>query len=249
MSKWIFLLLYVPSVAFGMELHFIAIDVQTGREIIVQGDVRQRSTSSSTFKIALSVIGYDCGILKNDHNPQWSNSGSPETHGPKSWIHSSLIWYSKMLIKKIGRTTLQEYVHKFCYGNEDIAGPSEDVDGYTTAHLSSSLKISPKEQAHFIQNLLLGRYPVSFEAVTATQKILPSYFFGDGWTLFCKTGTGYDGSEDHKVAWLVGWIEKGKQQYSYALLLKDIPAIPSMSERKELVQRFFLEAFQSRLIT
>lgn len=64
-----------------------------------EGDFNKRYAPCSTFKIALSLIGYDTGILIDEMNPVW-----PFKHGysdfleawkqdqsPRSWIKNSCV--------------------------------------------------------------------------------------------------------------------------------------------------------------
>ena len=246
---WFLLLFFMMSRVQSTEINFIALDVDTGHVLSSVGpSLDQRVAPCSTFKIVLSLIGYDLGILKNQDDPVWPYDGSPVLfesqkgpQSPKTWISYSVIWYSKILARKIGKDTLQRYLSPFVYGNQDISGDAEQGNGFTTAHLSSSLRISPKEQVYFLKKLLSERLPVSPHAVRATKEILFEVTFDSGWKLFGKAGSGFHEREDNKIAWYVGWIEKPSARYVFALLMTGLDRYPTKKERQEYVREFLCD--------
>ncbi|ATQ77250.1 hypothetical protein CR152_24065 [Massilia violaceinigra] len=44
-------------------------DARTGKVLVQRSDCAQRVTPASTFKIAISLMGYDAGFLKDEHQP------------------------------------------------------------------------------------------------------------------------------------------------------------------------------------
>ncbi|MCX7290299.1 penicillin-binding transpeptidase domain-containing protein, partial [Janthinobacterium sp.] len=44
-------------------------DAKTGAVLLQEGNCIDRVTPASTFKIALSLMGYDAGFLKDEHKP------------------------------------------------------------------------------------------------------------------------------------------------------------------------------------
>ena len=44
-------------------------DAKTGAVLLQEGNCIDRVTPASTFKIALSLMGYDAGFLKDEHQP------------------------------------------------------------------------------------------------------------------------------------------------------------------------------------
>ena len=80
--------------------------------------------------------------------------------------------------------------------------------------LSSSLRISPREQVDFLRRMLKGALPVSPGAVSATERLMAIEEQPAGWMLFGKTGTGNgrhaDGSLDRTrpFGWFVGFARK-----------------------------------------
>lgn len=193
------------------------------RTIIQEGDCSERYAPCSTFKIVLSLIGYDTKILQDQRNPVWRfKKGYPDwldswkqNQMPQSWIKNSCVWYSQVLTKKLGMEKLQQYVDNFSYGNKDLSGDAGQDNGLTNSWLSSSLEISGSEQVAFLIKLLKGELPVSAHAHSMTKKILYVGDLPDGWKLYGKRASGVLLSEDRtqklkfEHGWFVGWIEKG----------------------------------------
>lgn len=191
-----------------------------------EGDCKTRYSPCSTFKIAIALMGYDSGILKNEVDPQWLFKPQyeafleswKEPQNPTSWMKNSCVWYSQVLTPKLGMTKFHEYVKKFNYGNQELSGDKGQNNGLTHAWLSSSLEISPEEQTIFLEKLHANTLPVSVRAQQITKNILYVEDLPGGWKLYGKTGSGYLLNEDKtkkleiKHGWFVGWIENGSNQ-------------------------------------
>ena len=195
----------------------------------------QRFTPASTFKIALSLMGFDSGFLTDEHLPAIPyREGSPAldpswktTVDPTSWIKNSVVWYSQQLTSWLGMERLQRYVTKFSYGNQDLSGNPGMNDGLTQAWLSSSLRISPLEQAAFLERLLARQLPVSARAYEMTGRLLYVGELPHGWSVRGKAGTGFqmkdDGTPDlaRQIGWFVGWAAKGKRNIVFVYAVGD----------------------------
>lgn len=242
MKKILFFLCFSISTFAAAETNFIAINATTEDVIKAIGpSLNCEVTPCCTFNIALSLIGYDCDILHDEENPilldpevDISIESHKDAQTPRSWMASSAVWYSKLLMKKIRKQALQNYLRLFSYGNQDTSGNGN----FTVAHLSSSLKISPNEQVLFLKELVLHALPVSSYAIAMTKAITPHKVLDTGWTLYGKTGSGFEGDETHKIAWYVGWVERGEEIITFALLIKDMDNFPTAEERQKLVLQF-----------
>ena len=243
MKKTLFFLCLSISTFAAAETNFIAINATTEDVIKAIGpSLNCEVTPCCTFNFALSLIGYDCDILQDEENPLLLEPGidiSLESHKdpqtPKSWMALSVVWYSKLLMQKMRKQSLQNYLRLFSYGNQNISGNGN----FTLSHLSSSLKISPKEQVLFLKKLVLHTLPVSSYALAMTKAIIPHKVLDSGWTLYGKTGSGFEEDEAHKIAWYVGWVEKKEEIFIFALLIKDMEVFPTIEERQKLVLQFF----------
>ncbi|HDV5709959.1 TPA: class D beta-lactamase [Legionella pneumophila] len=195
----------------------------------------QRYAPESTFKIALSLMGFDSGILKDEQHPEWPYKKEYELylnvwkypHNPRTWIRDSCVWYSQALTQKLGMKRFKDYIDAFHYGNQDVSGDQGLNNGLTHAWLSSSLAISPIEQIQFLQKIIYKKLPVSQKAYTMTKNIMYIQELHGGWKLYGKTGFGRQLTKDRsqklplKHGWFVGWIEKEGRVITFAKHIAD----------------------------
>lgn len=206
------------------------------------GDCKSRRSPCSTFKIPISLMAFDAGILSSiddgaitlskdvkrrmDEGHYYFPKGHPllklwvKVNTPKDWMKYSAVWYSQEITKKLGIKKFQQYVDAFDYGNEDLSGDEGKNNGLTNAWLTSSLKISPIEQVSFLEKLTNRSLGLSNSAYDNTIQILYVDEIYDGWNLYGKTGSG------GKFGWFVGWVEKGDRRIifaQYANQIKDSP--------------------------
>jgi beta-lactamase class D len=221
----------------GSESCFILYDLNTDKTVEVHNSkfCNKPASPCSTFKVALSLMGFDSEILIDENNPLWDFKPGytdwlevwKQAHTPKTWMERSVVWYSQVMTKQLGMPKVKDYLKKFSYGNQDMTGNPGKNDGLTNAWLNSSLKISPKEQITFLKKLKNAQLPVSKYAIDKTQEIMFVEQLPNGWNLYGKTGSGNeknkDGSsnQDRQTGWFVGWVEKGQQTYLFALYIHD----------------------------
>lgn len=119
-------------------------DVATGAILSAEGDCVRRVTPASTFKIAISLMGYDAGVLKDAHHPALPYKESykawrPEwktTTDPTSWIAKSVVWYSQQTTTALGEARFGRYVRDFQYGDQDVSGGHPGVAEFVPAHFA-----------------------------------------------------------------------------------------------------------------
>ncbi|MBA3816434.1 MAG: class D beta-lactamase [Parachlamydiaceae bacterium] len=228
------LFLISPCLFTLAEENFLLINGVTDEVVLELGpSINEQISPCSTFKMTLSLMGYDAGILKDENNPVWDfQEGyddflvtwkAPQT--PQSWMKHSCVWYAKILALKIGGEKVQSYLTLFEYGNQDISGGLPKPGTSSPAWINSSLKISPKEQVQFIQKMVQERLPISRHALRMTKIITFKEELAEGWKLFGKTGwSGSSVTLDGKTlehAWFVGWIEKDKNFFPFAYLIRE----------------------------
>ncbi len=224
---------------------FIATD-ENNHVLQKEGDCVTRHAPCSTFKIAISLMGYNEGILIDtthpvypfkkgyaDYLPSWKQEQNPTT-----WIKNSCVWYSQLITQQMGMATFQKYVTKFDYGNEDVSGDKGKNNGLTHAWLSSSLAISPQEQVVLLKKMLDGKLPISDKSVQMTKQLLFIENIADGWKLYGKTGSGHivneaDPSDESKpIGWFVGWLESGDRRIFFAQYIQeDKPSTVSLGQK------------------
>lgn len=227
-------LLFFPFVhAFSAEENFLLLQNATDAVVFELGPhIDERLPPACSFNIALSLMGYDAGILKDEKSPVWDfqegyddyleSWKTPQT--PLSWMTCSAVWYSKILAVQLGLENIQSYLALFEYGNQDISGGLAKPGPANSAWLNSSLKISAKEQVHFIQKMVGGTLPISANAVDMTKALLFKEELAEGWKLFGKTGMGSIRDEEGKnlnFRWFVGWIERECLFFPFAYNIRE----------------------------
>jgi beta-lactamase class D/beta-lactamase regulating signal transducer with metallopeptidase domain len=213
----------------------VMVDAASGRQLQREGRCDERITPASTFNIAVSLMGYDSGILRDEQTPRlpfrpgyvhWNPSWRAATD-PTSWIKNSVVWYAQQVTSRLGAARFQRYVARFNYGNGDVSGDPGANNGLTLSWISSSLKISPLEQVTFLRQIVNRSLPVSARAYDMTARIMPPEMLANGWEVHGKTGTATaalaDGSDDaqHQYGWYVGWASKGSRTIVFARMLRD----------------------------
>ncbi|MFU7500225.1 MAG: class D beta-lactamase [Candidatus Tisiphia sp.] len=195
---------------------------ENDKTIKQEGDCASRYAPCSTFKIAISLMGYEEGLLVDETHPElpfkegyvdWLDRWK-QPHNLTTWMQNSCVWYSQVLTQKLGMSKFKDYVIKFNYGNQNVSGDKGKNNGLTNSWLSSSLEISPEEQVVFLQNLIDNKLPISLKAHEMTKNILFVEELPSGWKLYGKTGNGSQLNKnrtkklDLQQGWFVGWIQK-----------------------------------------
>jgi len=229
------LLVVSATPAFAVTVCTLLTEADTGKVLAQDGNCNRRNSPASTFKVALSLMGYDTGILKDattpalPYKPEYntSNPAWKVTTDPTSWLAKSVVWYSQALTRQMGMAKFEHYVQAFDYGNLDVSGNPGKSDGLTQAWLSSSLKISPAEQAAFLRRMLNRQLPVVAQAIELTEQIMPVSTLSNGWRVHGKTGTGSqlntDGTPNkaRQFGWFIGWADKGNRRVIFVHLIQD----------------------------
>jgi beta-lactamase class D len=211
----------------------LVISAPDGTVLKEDGDCTKRHTPASSFKIPLALMGFDAGVLKDQDTPRLPYDDAihadialhRQTTTPTLWLQNSVVWFSQRLTETLGMMRFQTYVDRFEYGNRDLSGSPGKANGLTQAWLTSSLQISPAEQAVFIAKFLRCDLGVTQDACRKTRAIIPRFPAADGWTIYGKTGSGWmsgtDGIPDRQkpLGWFVGWAERGDRTVIFVKLI------------------------------
>ena len=210
-------------------------DASTKQIVKQEGGCDARVTPASTFKIAISLMGYDAGFLESEHapvlhyrkgDPDWSDSWLADTD-PQKWIRDSVVWYSQRVTAALGPRRFRRYATAFHIGNEDVSGDPKRHDGLKWAWIDSSLQVSPREELDFLERVVRRELPVKPLAYEMTSRITTIAGEHGGWDIHGKTGTGFpllrDGRSDHAHAygWFVGWATKGQRTFVFVRQTQD----------------------------
>lgn len=232
---FVFCMLFIRSMhAFAVEENFLLINGETNEVITEFGpSINKRMSPCSTFKIALSLMGYDADILKDEINPIWDFQEGyndwllswRDPQSPSSWMKYSCLWYSEVLSQELGLEKIQNYLNSIEYGNRDVSAGLIQPGFLYPFWINSSVEISPREQVEFLQKMIQGKLPISSKAIKMTKAILFKEDLHEGLKLFGKTGwSGSDITRDGKTlehSWFVGWIENDQNFYLFAYLIRD----------------------------
>lgn len=209
----------------------VIVDAGSGDFVVHDGTCDSRVTPASTFKIAISLMGFDSGVLRDEHTPYLPYKPSyaasipswRQGTDPSRWLQESVVWYSEQVKLRLGATSVRRYVDAFDYGNRGLPVTAGVDDAVGLSELSPTLTISPVEQTVFLRKLVNHRLPVSALAYDMTTRLLKVETLANGWTVYGKTGTAsarsHDGGEN-SIGWFVGWARKGARTLVFARLLE-----------------------------
>lgn len=192
-------------------------DLKSGSDI-VYNDTRssERMAAASTFKIPNALIALDSKTVEDINTLFYKYDGSKVYY--ESWAQDSNLRYAinvsqvpafKQIARYVGQEKMQSYLDKFDYGNKTIG---EHIDSFW---LDNSLQISAREQITFLEKLYNKQLVDNAQIQQDVHDIL---FIEEykGFKLYGKTGYATENVE-HKVAWIVGYIESPEQNYIFAL--------------------------------
>jgi beta-lactamase class D len=234
----------------------ILLEARSAQVLTASGECDSRVTPASTFKMALSLMGFDAGILESPERPRfdfldgyldWGGENWRVTTDPHRWMKYSVVWYSRKITQSLGHERLSRYAAGMGYGNADFAGDYGQSNGLERAWMTSSLSISPREQAVFVSRLIGYDLPVSANAIDQTKNIVAFDDTPHGWRVHGKTGTAYprmdSGSFDYAKGWgwFVGWATREGQTITFAHLLQDEArhtVSPGLRAKAALLSRF-----------
>lgn len=204
---------------------------------------QQRIPTNSTFKVPLSVMAFDQGIINESTVFKWDGKISNDMpdwnkdQTPASWQKYSVVWVSQQLTPKIGLDRIKKYLADFDYGNQDFSGDPGKNNGLTNAWLSSSLKISAPEQLEFLKKMTHYKIPVSAKAIDLTKRMMHQGKLNNGADYYAKTGSGWQDRSDTgnntgklRDGWYVGFVENGSAKYVFVTNISDKSPNPTAKQ-------------------
>ncbi|MDQ1833585.1 penicillin-binding transpeptidase domain-containing protein [Massilia scottii] len=102
-------------------------DARTGEVLVQRGDCAQRVPPASTFRIAIGLVGYEAGFLKDEHQPtlpflagyvDWRKNWKRATD-PSTWMKNSVVWHAQQVTTSPGIARLADETRQFQYRNAD----------------------------------------------------------------------------------------------------------------------------------
>lgn len=216
---------------YGVNGSFILLDVNSERYHVHDHERASKAVvPTSTYKIPHSLIALQLGVVasvdeilpyggKPQRLPQWEKDMSL-----REAITMSNVPVYQGVAKKIGRTAMHRSLKQLDYGNQQVGN---DVERFW---LDGPLVISPREQVDFLARLAEQTLPIQEKHQKAVSDILLIDSESD-YRLYAKTG--WADSPEPDIGWWVGWVEKGDEHYTFALLI-DIEKDADAKVRKPL---------------
>lgn len=208
---------------------FLISELESGKVLAEYNPQRcqERVTPCSSFKIAASLMAFEKGILKDENQVvKWdgfkrSREVDNRDQTAITWLRDSVKWVTEWVMPQVGEKGIQKFLHDFRYGNEDFSGGLKD------SWVTSSLKISAREQSAFITRLWKEELPLSKRTMELTKKIIFIRKI-DSSELYGKTGTGCLVGHDcmerpaKMIGNFVGALKSGSKTYVIAANASDL---------------------------
>lgn len=174
-----------------------------------------RVSPDSTYKIYDALFGLETGIITPKNSQmRWNQEIYPfeawnADQNLNSAMYNSVNWYFQSLTTQMGLQTVNHYLQKIRYGNQDMTG---DFSSYW---LASSLKISPVEQVKLLEQLYNNDFGFSSENIQAVKNSIRLSSTPQS-VLYGKTGTGRVNDQDIN-GWFIGYIEISNETNFFAV--------------------------------
>ncbi len=120
-----------------------------------------RLPPASTFKIPHALVALDTGVDTSTTMERWDGTayegrpGRQMDHTVVSAMRPSVVWFFQRIAPRVGAARMREWLTRVHYGNADTSGP------VTLYWLNGRLRVSPDEQAGFLQRFSARDLPVA----------------------------------------------------------------------------------------
>lgn len=192
----------------------VVVDLNSSERIIFGKHADERLNPCSTFKILNSMIALDSDAVRDENEilkwdgvvrtyPVWNRD-----HSMRTAIGVSAVWFYQELARRVGEKNMGEMVYRAGYGNMDT---SQTLTNFWLG--GGSLKISPNEQADFLERLVRNQLPFSLRSMTIAKDIMTLEKKED-YTMAGKTGS------CGGIGWFVGFIDEGSNTRVFAFEIR-----------------------------
>jgi beta-lactamase class D len=219
---------------FGFKGSFVLLDNSSDEYYYYnKARCKQRFSPASTFKIPNSLIALENNIIndadyvfKYNGEDRWNELWRQDLTLKDAMKYSCVPCYQE-LARKIGKTTMQQWLNKFNYGNKIIGNKIDEF------WLNNKLQISQIEQIEFLKKFYFAKLGVS-NKVTNIVKSIIIYEQNPQFTISGKTGTNI--RNKNVIGWYVGYLETKGKVYFFGLNVqyRDDENLLATKERVEL---------------
>src|SRR5215475_2842820 len=162
--------------------------------------LRQAILAASTFKIAISIIALETGVVTDPDKDVFKWDGTVRSfpdwnrdHTLRSAIAASAVPVYQEIARRIGADRMQKFVDLLDYGNHNIGG------GIDQFWLTGDMRIDPMQQVDFLDRLRRGVLPVSKRSQDLVRDILPVAKVGD---VVIRSKSGLLGRDQGSLGWM-----------------------------------------------
>ncbi len=178
--------------------------------------LHQSFMPASTFKVVLSMLALELGIVKDEkqvlawnkvpsNRPEWDkNQNLTEA------LQLSTNWFYDSVAKEIGHDRMKLWLNKLGY-------PCNSIDDKNRFWVEEGFEITPQEQIEFFKKIHDNALPLEARTLDITKSIMQRYDTL-GVKIFAKTGWGETPREN--IGWYVGWVEKGDEINYFATCIQ-----------------------------
>ncbi len=169
---------------------------------------------ASTFKILNSLIALETGVMIDEYETikwdgkDWGWSEWNKDQNMKSAISISCVWFYQNLARRIGKERMQTWIDSVGYGNSQMGA---QIDNFW---LEGDLRISANKQIELLKKLINNELPFQKNH----QKIVKNIMITDStnkYIIHSKTGWGL--RVKPQIGWYIGYVEKNKNKWIFAL--------------------------------
>lgn len=227
----------------GVQGTFLLYDPKNDRHVAHNSDrLGKRFLPASTFKIPNSIIALETEVVEDleeiipyGGGKEYFKSWEQDMTLPQAFKASNVAVYHT-IAKRVGIETYKEKLKAFGYGNQNPGETTEE-----RFWLTGPIRISAADQVEFLRKLSSQSLPIrpeTFQQICSMMEVRG----GDNFRLFVKSG--WAGPDDPQIGWWVGWVEKERVNYPFALNI-DIKNNQDAKQR-EVIARACIEEFLRR---
>lgn len=182
---------------------------------------------ASTFKIPNSIIALETSIMKSDTSIiKWDGKRRDFDTWEKDLtlreaFQASCVPCYQEIARKIGTTQMKTYLNKLHYGDMDVTDGNLD-----SFWLEGKSHVSSFEQIDFLNRFLSKKLPILNSSRDIMLKVLAIEETKD-YKISGKTGL--SNTDGNRNGWFVGFLEKDKRAYFFALNV--VPKDPTQVEK------------------
>lgn len=176
----------------------------------------KRFLPASTFKILNSLISLETKVIKNENEIiKWDGKKRfyemwNKDQNMRSALKYSCVWFYQELARRVGFENYHKYLDIVNYGNKKTGNKID------TFWLEGDLAISPVEQIIFLRNLINEKLPFEKKNMKIVKNILMVDSTAN-YKMYAKTGWTARVNEPDQIGWYVGFVERGKETWIFAL--------------------------------